>query len=83
MSDPDWNRMKEVVLQFLRTKYGRLPESQRMLPYIMFTDPDTMELIPISPNDAIREVSNLSELGRKIIVAEINKVGREIGRAHV
>ena len=76
MSEPDWKRMQTVVLNFLRAKYDRLPESQRQLPYFVFNDPDTMELINLSPNDVIREVSALSELGRKIITAEINKISR-------
>ena len=73
---PDWNRMRSIVLDFLRAKYARMAESQRSLPYIMFQDPQTMQSIPISPNDAIREVEALTELGKKIISAEISKISR-------
>ena len=74
MSEPDWQRMKDLVLQRLRAKYNAMSESLRNLPTIHFQDPDTMESILLSPNDAIREVSNLSEIGKKILVGEINKL---------
>lgn len=74
MSEPDWQRMKDLVLQRLRAKYNAMSESLRNLPTIHFQDPDTMESVLLSPNDAIREVSNLSEIGKKILVGEINKL---------
>ena len=74
MSDPDWNRMKDLVLQRLRAKYNAMSESLRNLPTIHFQDPNTMESILLSPNDVIREVSALSELGKKVVSAEITKL---------
>jgi hypothetical protein len=39
-------------------------------------DPDTMESLMLTPNEYIREVEHLTEIGRKIIVAESNKINR-------
>lgn len=74
MTEVDWNRYREIVLTRMRAKYSVMSEALRNLPTIVFQDQETMETIMLSPNDAIREVSNLSELGKKIISAEIVKL---------
>lgn len=74
MSEVDWNRYRDIVLQRMRAKYERMSDYLRALPTFVFQDPATMQSQILSPNDAIREVTNLSELGKKIIVAEINKM---------
>ena len=74
MSVNDWSKMRDLVLQRFRAKYAVMSDYLRNLPTIHFQDPDTMQSILVSPSDAIREVTNLSDLGKKIIAAEISKL---------
>lgn len=75
-NEVDWKRMQNIVMQRLRAKYNAMSESLRNLPTIPFQDPKTMEEQVLSPNDIIREVANLSELGKKIITATINSMAK-------
>ncbi len=68
--------MKAAVLKLLHTKYDLLPDWKKNMPYFNFQDEKTLEHIQLSPNDAIREVSNLTDLGKKLILAEIFKANR-------
>jgi len=71
----DWNRYKTIVLQRLRATWSQMSDYMRNLPTYPFQDPDTMKEVLLSPNQVIREVEMLTELGRKIIVAESMKMG--------
>lgn len=72
----DWDRMRKTVLTLINAKYGRMADYQRNLPYLVYQDEETLETIQVSPNDAIIEVTNMSEIGKKIIVAEMAKINR-------
>jgi len=70
----DWNKLRAFVLQRFNAKYATMSDYLRNLPTIVLNDPETMKPMYLSPTDAIREVTNLSEAGKKIIVAEIKKI---------
>lgn len=72
----DWNKYRDLVLQRLRARYASFSETLRNMPTIVFQDPETMETLMLSPNDAIREVNNLSDLGKKYMTAEIRKLAQ-------
>jgi len=55
-----------------------MSDYMRNLPTYPFQDPDTMKEVLLSPNQVIREVEMLTELGRKIIIAESMKMGELI-----
>lgn len=72
----DWAKERQVVLTYLHSKYDTMSEFMRNRPFLLFNDPATMETIQLSPADVINEVNNLSDIGKKIIVAELKKMGR-------
>ena len=74
MSQQDLERYRQVVLQRMRAKWSMMSDYMRSLPTYVFQDPQTMQTITLSPNDAIREVENFSEIGKRIIVAEATKI---------
>lgn len=77
MSQTDWNRLRDVVLQRLKAKYDSLPDYQRNLPlFHIGQDPKTMTEIVLTPNQAIREVEALSENGKKVIAAVYQQMQR-------
>ena len=76
MSSMDWDKSRQIVLTYLNAKYAKFSDFLRQLPNQLFNDPETMETIQVSPSDALREVQNLSELGKKIIVATLRNLDR-------
>ena len=76
MSQPDWPKLRDAVLQRLRANWATKSEVLRTLPTFQMQDPDTLESIMLSPNEYIREVEHLTEIGKKIIVAESSKINR-------
>lgn len=76
MSQPDWPKMRDAVLIRLRANWANKSETLRNLPTFKFQDPVTMEDIMLTPNEYIREVEHLTEIGKKIIVAESSKINR-------
>uniref|UniRef100_A0A6M3J3P5 Uncharacterized protein n=1 Tax=viral metagenome TaxID=1070528 RepID=A0A6M3J3P5_9ZZZZ len=76
MSEVNWQEMKKIALARMEAKYNQMSDSLRNLPTLIFQDPDTMQTIVLSPNEAIREARNLSELGKKVIAATINNMNR-------
>jgi len=64
------------VLARMRARYSGMSEFQRNLPNLPLQDPDTMETIYLSPNEQVREVEHMTNIGKKIIVAEINKISQ-------
>jgi len=73
---PDWPKLRDAVLKRLRVNWAAKSETMRTLPTYQMQDPDTMESIMLSPNEYIREVEHLTEIGKKIIVAESSKINR-------
>lgn len=67
-------RYRQVVLQRMRAKWNIMSDYMRNLPTYVFQDPQTFETITLSPNQAIKEVETLSDLGKRIIVAEAIKL---------
>lgn len=63
----EWQRMQKLVLQRLHAKYDNMSKTMRNLPTLHFQDPDTMEGLLVSPNDAVIEVEALSDVGKHII----------------
>lgn len=60
---------RRIVLEQLREWRNTLPKEQRMMPFIIWKE------YVLSPNDIIREVELNTELGKRIVVAEIRKLG--------
>ena len=75
-TEPDWEKFRGLILKRLHAKWDDKSDYLRNLPTLVFEDPKTMQSDLISPTDAIREVSNLSPTGKKIIVAQINLLSR-------
>lgn len=67
-------QLRPIVLQRMRAKWNMMSDYMRNLPTYVFQDPQTFQTITLSPNDAIKEVETLTELGRKIIIAESMKL---------
>lgn len=76
MGEVDWTQSRDIVLKRLHARYDGMSEALRAMPTIVFQDPETMETIMVSPNEAILEVNNLSELGKKIIAAVLQELSR-------
>jgi len=76
LSEPDWSKGRDRVLAYLRAKNATRSDYMNNLPFLTFQDPETMEEIRVSPNDAVIEVNNLSEIGKKIIVATLKNMDR-------
>lgn len=72
----NWQKDRQIVLTYLHSKYDSMSEFMRARPFIVFQDSVSLETILVSPNDAINEVNFLSDLGKKIITAELVKMGR-------
>jgi hypothetical protein len=68
--------MRKLVLQKLEARYAGMSDYVRNLRNIVFQDRETMEEFVVSPNELIREVHNLSDLGKKYIVAQINQMSQ-------
>jgi len=76
MEAVDWSKSRDIVLKRLHARYDGMSEALRAMPTIVFQDPETMETIMVSPNEALLEVNNLSDLGKKIIAATIQQLRR-------
>ena len=70
----EWKKMKELVLQRLHAKYDALSKEERQRTVLHMQDPETMESITLSPDDQITEVQSLSDIGKKIVVAQIQLI---------
>ena len=70
----NWSAEQKRVLARFDDLWGMLPDYQRRLTGYSFTDSDTGKRIDLRIADVINEVSRLTELGKKIIVAEKEKM---------
>lgn len=59
----------------MRAKWEGMSQSLRNLPTYVWQDSETMRTFTLTPTEAIREVTLLSETGKKIVSAELNKMG--------
>lgn len=69
-------KSRDLVLAYLKSKYSEWSERMRNLPNFIFNDPETLDTIMLSPNDVLQEVAATSDLGKKIIKAELQKLSR-------
>jgi hypothetical protein len=76
VSDAEWKRLQKIVLQRLHDRYDSMSNLQRNMRGIHFQDEETMEDVIVSPNDAIQEVTALSDVGKKIIQATIKHLAQ-------
>ena len=76
MSSPqnDWQKIRDLLLPRFQAKYAAMSDFQRQLPAFPLQDPDTMETILLTPNEVIREITHLSDIGKKILAAEAQKL---------
>jgi hypothetical protein len=72
----DWEKSRNIVLTYLQDKFSKRSKTMRDLQNFIFNDPESLEIVLLSPNEVVQEVSALSELGKKIIRAELAKLGR-------
>lgn len=70
----NWTEEQKRVLARFNDLWGMLPDYQRRLTGYSFSDPDTGEKINLRIADVISEVSRLTEIGKKIITAELEKM---------
>jgi hypothetical protein len=73
----DWVANRDFVLARKRAAYAKMSDYQRNLPILPLVD-DNGDRVYLSPNDIISEVEHLTDLGKKIIVAELKLTGKLI-----
>jgi hypothetical protein len=71
-----WSQARELVLARLRQWVESLPPAEQRLKILW-----GQKLL--SPLDMLREVETLSDLGKSIIVAELNKIAETTGIHYV
>jgi hypothetical protein len=71
----DWAANRDFVLARKRASYSGMADYQRNLPVLPLID-STGQRVYLSPNDIINEVEHLTDLGKKIIVAELKLAGK-------
>ena len=71
-----WNQAREMVSARLRQWISSMPPSERMLKILW-----GQQLL--SPNDMLRHVEVLDELGRQIVATELRKISEEIGVTYI
>jgi hypothetical protein len=71
-----WSQARDLVLARLRQWVESLPPAERRLKILW-----GQRLL--SPLDMVREVETLSDLGKQIIVAELNKIAETTGIHYV
>jgi hypothetical protein len=71
----NWPSMRDIVLQRLHGTYDSLSKEDMQKPILHMQDPETMDSITLSPQDILIEVNALSEIGKKIIVAQVRLLG--------
>lgn len=71
-----WQTARELVLARLRQWVETLPPAERMLKILW-----GQQLL--SPNDLIKHVTLLDDLGQQIIAAELTKISQEVGIEYV
>jgi len=71
-----WQQARDMVLERLRQWVSTLPPAERMLKILWG---QTL----LSPDDMIRHVTLLDDLGRQIIAAELRKISEVTGIEYV
>lgn len=71
-----WQQARTLVLSRLRQWISSMAPSERMLKILW-----GQQLL--SPNDMLRHVEVLDDLGRQIIAAELSKISQEVGIEYV
>lgn len=71
-----WQQARDMVLERLESWIQTMPVSERRLKIFWGN-------YLISPNDMLREVQLLTETGKQIIAAELNKISQEVGVTYV
>lgn len=71
-----WSQARELVLNRLRQWISSMPPSERMLKILW-----GQQLL--SPNDMVRHVTLLDELGKQIVAAELRKISEEVGITYI
>lgn len=71
-----WQQARDMVLERLRQWVATLPPAERMLKILWG---QTL----LSPNDMIRHVELLDDLGRQIVAAELVKISEVTGIEYV
>lgn len=71
----DWAANRDFVLVRKRASYAGMADYQRNLPVLPLVD-NSGQRVYLSPNDIINEVEHLTDLGKKIIVAEMKLIGK-------
>lgn len=77
-----WEQARQLVLQRLSDWITTIPPAERALK-VAFRPPGEVGYIFLSPTDMLREVQLNTALGRKIIVAELNKIMLDTGISYV
>jgi len=72
----DWATARKLVLSRLTQWVQSLPAAERMLKISWGT-------YLLSPDDMIRHVTILDDLGRQIVAAELNKISQEVGITYI
>lgn len=71
-----WQQARNMVLERLRAWVASLPPAERMLKILWG---QTL----LSPNDMIRHVTVLDELGRQIVASELRKISETTGIEYI
>jgi hypothetical protein len=67
----DWKRLQTLVLQYMNANAAKMTKDQLNMP-MYIQDPDTMEEIPLTYPEQIKEIQALSDIGKKLISMKIH-----------
>jgi hypothetical protein len=66
--------MQETALIRMHAKYDKMPRADKQKSLLHIQDPETMDSIILTPDDQIYEVTHLTEIGKKLIVASLQHI---------